>query len=124
MQGNRLLELLETMPDLQVFVMNTGRVGGGDGDERSKKVRIPHSSAVVEGIVSGTISWEEDPDFGYEVASAVPGIDDPDLLQPVRLYERQGRHDEYREMVDRLVAERRSYLAGYPALDPSVEASI
>ena len=124
MQGNRLLELLETMPDLQVFVMNTGRVGGSEADDRSKKVRIKDSSAVVEGIVSGTIRWEPDDDFGYEVAVDVPGIDDHELLQPRRLYERQGRRDEYREIVVRLTEERRAYLAGYPSLDPSVAASV
>jgi phosphoenolpyruvate carboxykinase (ATP) len=120
LQGNRLLELLETMPDLQVYLLNTGRVGGSDDDERSIKVRIPHSSAVVAGIVENTIDWESDPDFGYEVATAVPGIDDAELLQPRRLYERQGRRAEYQEMVERLTTERRAYLAGYPALDPRV----
>ena len=29
-----------------------------------------------QGIVDGTISWVEDPDFGYEVAKSIPGIDD------------------------------------------------
>ena len=99
-QGNRFLELLETNP-IEVYIMNTGRVGGGDGDERSKKVLIPHSSAIVKGIAEGTIEWETDPDFGYQVARSVPGIDesDLDLLQPRRLYEAQGRGDEYAERV-------------------------
>ena len=56
--------------------MNTGRVGGPDDDERSRKVRIKHSSAIVKGIAEGTIEWERDPDFGYLVAASVPGIDD------------------------------------------------
>ena len=124
MQGNRMLELLDTMPDLEVYVMNTGRVGGTDGDERSKKVRIPHSSAVVSGIVSGTIEWIEDPDFGYEVAAAVPDIDDLELLQPRRLYQRQGREQEYVAIVSRLKAERREYLTGYEGLDPGIAAAI
>src|SRR5690606_40072550 len=68
MQGNRLLELLETIPDLEAFVLNTGRIGGeGEG---SKKVTIPDSSAIVQGIVEGTIEWETDPDFGYQVATS------------------------------------------------------
>ena len=80
--GNRMLELLDTR-ELQVFVLNTGRVGGKD-DATSKKVTIPYSSAMVEAIVSGTIEWVADPDFGYEVAAAVPGIDDIEILQPRR----------------------------------------
>jgi phosphoenolpyruvate carboxykinase (ATP) len=122
MQGNRLLELLDTVPDLEAFVLNTGRIGGeGEG---SKKVTIPDSSAIVQGIVEGTIQWEEDPDFGYLVASSVNGIDDIELLQPRRLYERTGRLAEYEDVVARLKSERKAYLEGYTALDPSVAASL
>src|SRR5205823_9495307 len=59
LQGNRFLELLAENP-LEVYVMNTGRVGGPDSDERSRKVRIKHSSAIVKGIAEGTITWERD----------------------------------------------------------------
>jgi phosphoenolpyruvate carboxykinase (ATP) len=114
-QGNRILELLDSHP-IEVFLMNTGRVGGRDGDARSKKVKIPHSSAVVKGIAEGTISWTEDEDFGYQVAESVPGIDDPELLQPHRLYRRQGREDAYRAMVERLKTERVEFLKGFPEL--------
>ena len=124
MQGNRLLELLETLPDLEVYLMNTGRVGGGDGDERSKKVKIPHSSAVVEGIVSRTIEWEDDPDFGYEVAVSIPGFEDPELLRPRLLYDRQGRMDEYNAIVVTLTDERRDYLRSFLGLDPSIVEAI
>jgi phosphoenolpyruvate carboxykinase (ATP) len=119
-QGNRLLELLETMPDLDVYLMSTGRVGGGDDDERSKKVKIRHSSAAVQAIVEGSVTWEEDPDFGYYVATDLPGFDDPELLQPRRLYERQGRMDEYNGIVEQLKTERREFLRSFPGLDESV----
>ena len=122
-QGNRLAELMETHP-LEVYVLNTGRVGGKEGDERSKKVRIPDSSAIVRAIAEGTITWDEDPDFGYLVASAVPGIDDIELLQPRRLYERQGRRGEYRDHVERLKAERTAYLAGFPGLRPEIRKAV
>lgn len=121
--GNRFLELLDTH-ELNVFVLNTGRVGGGDDVEGSKKVKIPHSSAIVQGIVEGTISWETDPDFGYEVASSVPGVDDIEVLQPRRLYERQDRADEYARLVDRFKRERREYLSSFPGLDEAIVKSI
>jgi phosphoenolpyruvate carboxykinase (ATP) len=123
MQGNRLLELLETMPDLEAYVMNTGRVGGPETDGRSKKVRIPDSSAVVQAIVEGSIEWETDPDFGYGVAKAIDGVD-PELLQPRKLYEREDRMDEYDRIVAALRAERAEYLAKYPALDPRITAAL
>ena len=122
LQGQRLLELLETMPDLEVYLMSTGRVGGEDYDERSKKVRIKHSSAVVQGIVEGTIEWEEDPDFSYYVAADLPGFEDPEILQPRRLYERQGRMDEYNAIVRQLKTERQEFLGSFPGLDESIVA--
>jgi phosphoenolpyruvate carboxykinase (ATP) len=123
LQGNRFLELLEEHP-LEVYLMNTGRVGGGEGDERSKKVKIKHSSAIVKGIAEGTIAWEPDPDFGYLVASAVPGIDDLEVLQPRRLYERTGRSTEYTALVERLKEERAEFLADFPSLSREIVEAV
>jgi phosphoenolpyruvate carboxykinase (ATP) len=123
LQGNRFLELLAQHP-LEVYVMNTGRVGGPESDERSRKVRIKHSSAIVKGIAEGTIEWERDPDFGYLVASSVPGIDDPEILQPRKLYEEQGRGDEYRALVQRFKAERADFLKGFPSLSDDIVAAV
>ena len=76
--------------------------------------------AMVKAISEGTIEWEPDPDFGYEVASSLPGIDDPEILQPRKLYERQGRSDEYRALVEKLKKDRREYLATFPGLRPEI----
>ncbi|HXZ98885.1 MAG TPA: phosphoenolpyruvate carboxykinase [Candidatus Binatia bacterium] len=122
-QANRFLELHSSI-GFEVFLLNTGRVGGGDDDPRSTKVSIHHSSAIVRAIAEGAIAWERDPDFGYEVAARVPGIDDPEILQPRRLYERQGRRDEYQRLVRRLVDERRQYMARWSGLDPRITAAI
>ena len=122
-QGNRFLELLSEHP-LEVYLMSTGRVGGPENDKRSKKVRIPHSSAIVKGIAEGTIEWETDPDFGYLVASSVPGIDDIELLQPRRLYERTGRSDEYKQIVAGLKADRAEFLSKFPSLSEEIVAAV
>ena len=125
LQGNRFLELLEEHP-LEVYVLNTGRVGGPEADERSKKVKIPHSSAIVKGIAEGTIAWERDPDFGYLTAAAVPGIDegDADLLHPRRLYQAQGRLDEYQQLVARFKTERAEFLSGFASLSDEIVAAV
>ncbi|HEY8340608.1 MAG TPA: phosphoenolpyruvate carboxykinase (ATP) [Egibacteraceae bacterium] len=124
-QGNRLAELIRSMPyDFGVYVLNTGRVGGGEDVPGSKKVRIPDSSAIVKGIAEGTITWEPDPDFGYLVASEVPGVDDPDLLQPRRLYESQGRGDEYAHLVAELREQRRAFLASQHGLAPEIVEAV
>ena len=121
--GNRMLELLN-QHELQAFVLNTGRVGGGDDNPDSVKVSIPISSAIVQGIVEGTIEWTVDPDFGYEVAASVPGVDDIEILQPRRLYERQGRTGEHDAMSERLKRERTEFLGSFPGLDESLLKSL
>jgi phosphoenolpyruvate carboxykinase (ATP) len=125
LQGNRFLELLEDHP-LEVFLMNTGRVGGPEDDERSKKVKIAHSSAIVKAIAEGTIEWEVDPDFHYLVATRVPGIaaDDADILQPRRLYEAGGRGEDYRSLVERFKAERAEFLGRFPSLSEEIVSAV
>jgi phosphoenolpyruvate carboxykinase (ATP) len=119
-QGNRFLELMGDH-HLDVYLMNTGRVGGSDEVEGSEKVRIKHSSAIVKAIAEGTIEWTEDPDFGYQVAKSVPGIEDDDpVLRPKELYEKLDRTDEYGKIVDRLKSERTEYLKKYPALSDEI----
>jgi phosphoenolpyruvate carboxykinase (ATP) len=120
--GNRMLELLDSH-ELKVFVLNTGRIGGTD-DSVSKKVTIPYSSATVQAIVQGTIEWVTDPDFGYEIAASLPGVDDMEILQPRRLYERQGRLAEYDAMVARLKRERKEFLGSFPGLNEDIVKSI
>jgi phosphoenolpyruvate carboxykinase (ATP) len=119
LQGNRLLELLATHP-IETYLLNTGRVGGKDGDDRSKKVKIPHTSACVKAIAEQTIVFEEDPDFRYQVASGVPGFDDVELLRPVLLYEREGRIEEYRAIVERLKVERVEHLQRFTELSEDI----
>jgi phosphoenolpyruvate carboxykinase (ATP) len=124
-QGNRFLELLQANP-IDVYIMNTGRVGGSESTEGSKKVRIPHSSAIVKAIAEGTVDWVEDPDFGYKVAAAVPGIDagDIDILQPRRLYEATGRAEEYDQRVAKLKVERCEHLRQFPSLSREIVDSV
>jgi phosphoenolpyruvate carboxykinase (ATP) len=122
-QANRLRELLDTT-DIEVFLLNTGRVGGGDGDDRSAKVTPAISAAIVAAIAHGGIEWETDPDFGYEVAVSVPGVSDPAVLRPRSFYADQGRADEYAELVTALKAERAAHLGSYRDLMPEIAAAV
>jgi len=119
LQGNRLLELLATHP-IETYLLNTGRVGGKDGDDRSKKLRIPDTSACVKGIAEQTIEFDEDPDFGYQVATSVPDLDDEERLRPRTLYERQGRGDDYAQIVERLKTERVAHLQQFTELSEEI----
>jgi phosphoenolpyruvate carboxykinase (ATP) len=122
-QGNRFHELLDKHR-FEVFLLNTGRVGGPDDDARSKKVGIEDSSAVVKAVAEGTIEWQVDPDFGYEVAASLPGIDDEELLRPAELYQRSGRGEEYDRLVGRFKAERKEFLRQFPTLDREIIEAI
>ena len=122
-QANRLHELMETCR-FEVFLLNTGRIGGGTDEPASKKIEIEHSGTAVKAIAEGTIRWETDPDFGYEVAVSVPGIDDREILQPRKLYERTERSKEYAAIVSRLKRERIEFLERYPGLLPEIIGAI
>jgi phosphoenolpyruvate carboxykinase (ATP) len=122
-QGNRMLELMKDSP-MEVYLMNTGSIGGDGKQDGSKKVKIQHSSAVVKAIAEGTIRWEKDPDFGYLVATEVPGIDDADYLQPKKMYERQGRLDEYNQLVAKYNNDRREYLRKWKGLSEEIVGAI
>ena len=115
---NRYMELAATMPWVFNFMMNTGWVGGDEvAEERGEamKVKIRHSSAILQGLADGNIEWEDDPDFGYQVAKAIHGVPE-ELLQPRKFYAANGRLDEYKQIVEKLRQERREYLAKFPGL--------
>jgi phosphoenolpyruvate carboxykinase (ATP) len=85
-----------------ISVPDAGLAGARGNLCGSKKVTIPCSSAIVQAIVEDTISWISDPNFGYEIAESVPGVDDIEILQPRRLYDRQDRSAEYDAIVHRI----------------------
>ena len=59
------------------------------------------------------VEWETDPDFGYEVAAAVPGIEPPEdgLLMPRLLYTRADRVYEHAAIVPRVRSEVAALIA-------------
>lgn len=125
MQGNRLGQLIRSMDyDFGVYVLNTGEIGGADDPDGGKGVEIEHSSAIVKAIAEGTIRWTPDPDFGYWIAEHVPGIDDPELLNPRLRYAGQGREEAYLARVTQLKKERVEYLERHAGLDPTIRSAL
>ncbi len=120
--ANRYMELAATMPQVFNFMMNTGWVGGDEEMEKAgkaMKVKIRHSSAILQGLAEDSIEWMKDPDFGYDIAKAVPGVP-AELLNPRAYYEAQGRKDEYETIVKTLREERRAYLRKFEGIDPRI----
>ncbi len=122
--ANRFLERLRAS-GASSYLLKEGRVGGQDPD-RSIEIGDAHVPAILDGIVSGTIEWERDPDFGFRVAAAVRGVEGRDrfLLIPRFLYARTERVYEYAALVPELKRRRTEALSTLPALDAEIAQAL
>jgi phosphoenolpyruvate carboxykinase (ATP) len=113
-EANRFLERLQAS-QIDPYLLKTSRVGGTEATG-SLEVKEEHAAAILNAVLAGSVEWERDPDFGYRVAAALPGIDGRDrfLLIPRFLYARTGRAYEYAALVPEL---KREWVARLEALD-------
>ncbi len=114
-EGNIFLKFLRDNPKSECFLMNTGRVGGPGGED----ITIGDSTAIMKEIARGEIEWEKDPEWGYETAKKVPGID-IERLDPRRFYDDK----EYRRLTEILRKEREAWLFKFENLDPDILSAI
>ncbi|MGC9358352.1 MAG: hypothetical protein ACP5GX_10800, partial [Anaerolineae bacterium] len=125
------LRLLRENPGVQVFLLNTGRIGMRDVDRQERlnpdgtkvgaKIGVLDSTEIIKQMARGGIRWERDPDWGYEVAAEVEGIDDfAERLDPHRYY----TAEEYAELTAALRADRAAWLEKFPELNPEIAASL
>ncbi|MEW6553967.1 MAG: phosphoenolpyruvate carboxykinase (ATP) [Actinomycetota bacterium] len=73
-EGNIFLSILRGNPDIQCYMMNTGRVGGTEG-LAGENISVRDSVKIIEMIARDEIKWKEDPFWGYEVPEEIPGMD-------------------------------------------------
>ncbi len=71
-EGNIFLNILRNNPDIQCFILNTGKIGGTD---RGQKITVLDSVKIVEMIARDKIVWKQDEFWGYEVPVQIPGVD-------------------------------------------------
>ncbi len=133
LQAVRFAELSTQIPDLQTWLMNTGYIGGDQLDVdagKALKVKIRHSSAMLEAMLAGNVKWKVDPDFGYEIVD----VDAPEskellekvpaeILNPILFFEKAGKMDVYRNWVKTMKFKRREFLHKYK-VDPKIVATI
>ncbi len=130
-EGNIFLELLRANPDVQIFLLNTGRIGtrGVDRQERrtptgelqGAKIGVIDSTTLIRQLARGGIEWQTDPDWGYEVAVAVDDLPDyAQRLDPRQYY----TPEEYAELTRSLKADRRAWLDQFPELAPVIPTSL
>jgi phosphoenolpyruvate carboxykinase (ATP) len=113
-EGNRFLQILRANPDIECFLLNTGSVGLKEGHP-GEKITIGVSTAIMKEIARHTIVWKKDPDWGYEVPAAIPGVD-LERYTPPRHY----TDEEYRQRIRTLRKERQAWLTQFPGLDPAI----
>ena len=133
LQAKRFAELAKTMPGVTMWLMNTGYIGGDANDvkqEKALKVKIRHSSAMLEALLSDSIKWKRDPDFDYEIVdcdaaenATLTGKVPAQILEPRRFYEESGRADEYRAWVDQMKAGRREFLMKFKVDESIIQAA-
>lgn len=86
------------------YLLKAGRVGGAEGEPGSMAITERFVARVLDAALAGEVEWEQDPDFPYEVAASVPGVEPPEdgLLMPRFLYRRADRVYEHAAIVPRL----------------------
>ncbi len=133
LQAQRFSELAATFSDVVMWLMNTGYVGGSArevAEGKALKIKIRHSSAMLEALIGGAITWTVDPDYGYEVVD----VDAPEnaelvakvpaeVLQPRRWFYAHGKQAEYQAWVGRMHEQRRAFLEKF-AVDPAIVAAV
>ncbi len=123
LQADRFKELVATMPEVSTWLMNTGFIGGDAKDVsegNALKVKIRHSSAMLEALIGDKIKWKLDPDFGYYIVdvdapenSELVRLVPREILNPICYYEKSKRMGEYRQWVIDLNHARREFLESY-----------
>jgi phosphoenolpyruvate carboxykinase (ATP) len=133
LQAKRFAELAATMPGVTMWLMNTGYIGGEANDVKEGKalnIKIPHSSAMLEALLSEKIKWKKDPDFGYEIVD-VDAPENADLvekvpaeiLNPQRFYDARGRQSDYRQWVSHMKEARTEFLKKFDVADAIIAAT-
>ncbi|MBW1873871.1 MAG: phosphoenolpyruvate carboxykinase (ATP) [Deltaproteobacteria bacterium] len=132
LQAKRFAELAATMSGVTMWLMNTGYIGGEANDAKENKalnIKIRHSSAMLEALLSETIKWKKDPDFGYEIVDVdapenadLVGKVPAEILDPRRFYDGRGRHSDYEQWVSHMKEARTDFLKKFDVADAIVAA--
>ncbi|MFA5793928.1 MAG: phosphoenolpyruvate carboxykinase [Candidatus Brocadiia bacterium] len=114
-EGNWFYKALKDNPQLECYVMNTGRVGGIDGE----KITLIDSAEIIKQIARGSINWQADPDWHYQVPGQVENVN-MERFDPLHFYS----PDEYKNLVGKLKNERKEWLGRFPGLSRPIKHSL
>ena len=115
-EGNTFLSILRNNPDIQCFLLNTGKVGGAD---RGQKITVKDSVKILEMIARDKIIWKKDEFWGYEVPIHIPDID----LSRFDLDNYYSK-EQIQELSEDLKQERLEWLSQFKRLDKDILKAI
>ena len=120
--ANALLAAL-TAVDRPILAIKQGAVAGPADRPGCAEVTPALIGAVLGALPD--VRWERDPDFGYRVAAAVPGLagSEARTLMPRLLYADNDRTYEHAGLVADKKRERHAVAAAVAGLDPRVVAA-
>ncbi len=108
-----------------LLLLKEGIVAGPAGRPGAFPVEPSLSELLLGAALDERIVWESDPDFGYEVAADVPGVDRPaaDALCPRLLYAAADRVYEHADLVVGYKRLRHERLAAIGCIDSELLAA-
>ncbi|MCD6420574.1 MAG: phosphoenolpyruvate carboxykinase [Synergistetes bacterium] len=113
--GNIFFDILKLNPHIEVYLLNTGKIGGFDGVKITPNVTF----SIVEAIMRGSITWEFNEDIGYDIATSIPGVD-ISMFNPYSIYGKQ----KFSEIMGTLRSERREYLSKFSELRSEIREAV
>ena len=111
-EGNIFLDLLRNNPDIQCFILNTGKIGGEDSGQ---KITHRDSLKILEMIARNKIMWQKDEFWGYEVPIEIPGVD-LSRFDPANYYTEK----QIQELSKDLKQERLEWLSQFRGLNRDI----
>jgi len=115
-EGNIFLTILRNNPDIQCFILNTGKIGGTD---RGRKITVKDSVRILEMIARDKIIWKKDEFWGYEVPVQIPGLE-LSHFDLSNFYPEEG----IRELSEDLKQERLEWLSRFPGLNIDIVTAL
>jgi phosphoenolpyruvate carboxykinase (ATP) len=115
-EGNAFLAMLERSSHVECYLVNTGTLGEG---ERSRKIRLEETVALLRAVAEGSVAWVYDRDLRLEVPASAPGVP-VEALHPRAYY----GADEFRAQLERLRTDRRAWLGRFPGLRREIREAL
>jgi len=115
-EGNIFYDLLKSNPEIECYILNTGKVGRGP---RAQNVTLNDTVTIIREICREGIEWIKSPVYDFLIPESVPGTD-TERFRLVNCYE----PDELKEGMARLRTEREQWLDQFPRLRPEIRQAV